>query len=437
MIDYQPRTIAAHAAAAVKMRALASVSRSWRDLARHDQLPPPGDWRTWLVLAGRGWGKTRTGAETIAEWIAQGEAKHVAIVAQTAADARDISMAALRTAAGPTAKYQPSLLRLTWPNGASARSFSAEDPDALRGYQFDAAWSDEVAAWRYPEAWDQLQFGLRVGRARQIVTTTPRPVRVIRALLKDESVVTTRGKTMDNAANLTPESLAYLVARYHGTRLGRQELEAEILEDVPGALWTRAQIAYAEPARRMNVRTRELEHDLGRIVVAIDPAVTSGEESDETGIVGAAVGADGRGYVLADATCRMGPHDWATRAINLYRDLRADRIVAEANNGGDLVATVIHTIDPNVPVTLVHASRGKRTRAEPVSALYEQGRVSHIEPFPELEDQMCSYTGAPGESSPDRMDALVWALTEVMGITPEGAWGSGSAWGGTIAAGTA
>jgi len=219
--------------------------------------------------------------------------------------------------------------------------------------------------------------------------------------------------------------------------LGRQELEGEILDDVPGALWSRTMLDYHAAPQRMNLRTKELEPDLSRIVVAIDPAVTSGEDSDETGIVGAGRGPDGRGYVLADASCRMPPADWAKRAITLYRDLQADRIVAEANNGGDLVSTVIHAIDSTVPVTLVHAARGKRTRAEPVSAVYEQGRVSHIEPFSVLEDQMCSYTGAPGEESPDRMDALVWALTEVMGLTTDGAWGEGGAWGGNIAAGTA
>jgi phage terminase large subunit-like protein len=329
------------------------------------------------------------------------------------------------------------MLRLTFPNGATARSFSAEDPDALRGYQFDAAWSDEVAAWRYPDAWDQLQFGLRIGAARQIVTTTPRPVRVIRTLLKDPNVVVTRGRTLDNADNLSPDSLAYLLSRYEGTRLGRQELDAEILDDVPGALWRRAMIEYREPPQRMNVKTREMEHDLARIVVAIAPAVTSTEESAETGIVAVGIGADSRAYVLADASCRMGPHDWAGRAITLYRDLRADRIVAEANNGGDLVAAVIRTIDPNVPVTLVHAARGMRTRAEPVSALYEQGRVLHVGPFPELEDQMCSYTGSPGETSPDRMDALVWAISEAMGISNDTAWGKGSSWGGEMAAVTA
>jgi predicted phage terminase large subunit-like protein len=250
-------------------------------------------------------------------------------------------------------------------------------------------------------------------------------------------VVKTLLRTRDNEANLDPVLLAELYSKFAGTTLGRQELEGEMLDDVPGALWSRPSIGYARPDQRMNTATKQMEPDMARIVVAIDPAVTSGEDSDETGIVGAGIGANGRGYVMADASCRMAPADWARRAINLYRELAADRIVAEANNGGDLVSTVIHAIDHTVPVTLVHASRGKRTRAEPVSALYEQGRVYHVEPFPELEDQMCSYTGAPGETSPDRMDALVWALTEVMGVSTESAWGGGGVWGGSIAAGTA
>ena len=411
---------------------------SWRKIARPEQLPPLGDWRTWLVLAGRGWGKTRTGAETIVEWIRQETAKHIGVVAQTAADARDISMAALRAAAGPEVVYSPSLLRLQWPNGATVRSFSAEDPDALRGYQFDAAWSDEVAAWRYPEAWDQLQFGLRVGGARQIVTTTPRNVRVIRALVKDPTVTITRGRTLDNAANLSPEALAYLLSRYQGTRIGRQELDAEILDDVPGALWNRAMITYGVPPQRADVRTSAIVPDYIRIVVAIDPAVTSGEDSDETGIIVAAKGADGRGYVIADLSCRLSPHQWASRAIAALDEYRADRIVAEVNNGGDLVETVLRSVRVGVPFTAVHASRGKRTRAEPIAALYEQGRVSHLAPMEELEDQLCSYT-PESVTSPDRMDALVWALTELFAdqIQPAVGWGSGTSWGGTIAAGTA
>jgi predicted phage terminase large subunit-like protein len=378
-----------------------------------------------LILAGRGWGKSRTGAETINTWAEDGKASRIYIAAQTTADARDISVEALRTRitgfddAGkprlglrPGITYEPSKRLVTWANGASGITFSAEDPDSFRGYQGDTAWLDEVAAWRYPESYDQLQYGLRIGWARQIVTTTPRPVRVMRELLADATTIVTRGRTLDNAANLSPAALAYLLSRYQGTRLGRQELDAEVLDDVPGALWTRAIILHG-PAPWI-MRQGVAEVDLARVVVAVDPAITSGDDSDETGIVVAGVGHDSRGYVLSDLSTRMSPIEWARRAIAAYHEHKADRIIAEANQGGDMVSTVIRTVDPTVPVTLVHASRGKRTRAEPVAALYEQGKVTHCSPFPDLEDQLCSYTGEPGEASPDRLDALVWALSGLM-----------------------
>jgi predicted phage terminase large subunit-like protein len=330
---------------------------------------------------------------------------------------------------------------LTWANGSEAMIFGAyspEDVQRLRGPQHCLLWAEEWAAWRYmKETWDMARLGLRLGaHPRAIFTTTPRPRQPLRDLLLSPDVVVTRATTDDNPS-LAPAVRAHLYRVYGGTRLGRQELQGEVIDDVPGALWTRAMILYGRPIQRINTRTREVGWDLSRVVVAIDPAVTSGEDSDETGIIGAGVGADGRGYVLADASCRMPPADWAKRAIALYHELQADRIVAESNNGGDMVSTVIRAIDPSVPVTLVHASRGKRTRAEPISALYEQGRVSHLDPFPELEDQLCSYTGAPGEASPDRMDALVWALSEVMGVSSASSWGGGAAWGGEMAVATA
>lgn len=443
----QQRAVLSLAAASLKLRGhRAEAFPSWAKIARPEQLPPEGDWRTWLILAGRGYGKTRTGAETVCQWVADGKATRIYIAAQTTADARDLSVEALRTqitgydqdgkpklGLRPGITYEPSKRRVEWSNGASGITFSAEDPDSFRGYQGDTAWLDEVAAWRFPESYDQLQYGLRIGWARQIVTTTPRPVRVIRELLADSTTSVTRGRTLDNAANLSPTALAYLLSRYQGTRLGRQELDAEILDDIPGALWSRAMIVYRAPPKIMRHNVAEI--DMVRIVVAIDPAVTNTDDSDETGIVVDGIAVDGNGYTLADLSGRMGPMDWARRAVRAYHDYKADVIVAEANNGGDLVSTVLHEVDSNVPVVLVHASRGKRTRAEPVAALYEKGEWFHAEPFPDLEDQQCSYTGEAGESSPDRMDAHVWGVTELKKIG-ESSWGQGS-WGGSLAAATA
>ena len=381
------------------------AASAWAALARPAQRPPEGTWRTWLLLAGRGWGKTRTGAETIAAWARAGAARRIAVVAQTAADVRDLSMRVLRAAAGPDVTYVESRhFGLRWPNGAEALGFSAEDPDSLRGYEFDAAWCDELAAWRYPAAYDQLQFGLRAGGARQIITTTPRPTPLIRALLADPSTVVTGGRTMENAEHLDPATLRYYLARYAGTRLGRQELEAELLDDVPGALWNRDQLDALRVAQAP---------DLVRIVVALDPAASSDEDADETGIVVAGKGTDGQGYLLADLSGRYSPDGWARRAVGAYRSWQADRIVGEANQGGDLVEATLRTVDPGVPYRAVHASRGKRTRAEPVAALYEQGRVHHVGAFPALEDQLCAALPEGGAGPDDRLDALVWAFTEL------------------------
>jgi phage terminase large subunit-like protein len=384
-------------------------------LARDNQLPPPGDWRTWLVLAGRGFGKTRTGAEWVQANVDRYARWH--LVGPTASSVRDVMIEGesgiLAVARDQRPKYEPSKLRLTWPNGSVASLFSADEPDRLRGPQCEAAWADEVAAWRHPEAWDMLQLGLRLGPdPKQIVTTTPRPVRVVRELLADPNTVTVRGSTYENRANLAPAFFSQIIKRYEGTRLGRQELYAELLDDVPGALWSRSMFGdYRAPQNLYHDGV--LGPDMARVVVAIDPAVSASETSDETGIIAAGLGNDGRGYVLADRSLRTSPDAWARRAVSAYHEFKADRIVAEANNGGEMVRLTIRTVDPNVPVTLVHASRGKYVRAEPVAALYEQGRVSHVEPFPDLEDQLCSYTPESGDS-PDRLDALVWALTELM-----------------------
>jgi phage terminase large subunit-like protein len=391
----------------------------WPFWARPNQLPPEGDWRVWLVLAGRGFGKTRTGAEHIRARATARTASRFALVAPTAGDARDVMVegeSGILAVSPPweRPRYEPSKRRLTWPNGAVATLFSADEPERLRGPQHDLAWCDELASWRYPEAWDMLMLGLRLGAdPRVVVTTTPRPTKLIRGLTADPTVVVTRGTTYDNRANLAPAFLGQIVRKYQGTHLGRQELLAELLENVPGALWNRGMI---EATRASNAP------ELIRVVVAIDPATSSTEGSDETGIIVAGKDQAGRGWVLADASGRFRPTEWAKTAILAYRAHCADRVVAEVNNGGDMVETTLRMIDPNVPFAAVHASRGKITRAEPVAALYEQGRVHHVGVFPHLEDQMCAFArdahGAfdirSAGFSPDRVDALVWALTDLL-----------------------
>ena len=382
---------------------------------RPAQTAPPGDWRSWLILAGRGWGKTLTGAGDVARYGLANPGSRIAIVARTFADARDTCVegdSGLLSCLPrhEIAAWNRSLGELILRNGTRYKLFSADEPERLRGPQHHRAWSDELGAWGnsaaerdWPQAWDMLQMGLRLGAdPRNVVTTTPRPTKLIRHLIGDGMTALTRGKTLENAANLAPQFLDQIVARYAGTRLGRQELDAELLEDVPGALWTWAMLDNRRPAP-----------DLARVVVAVDPAVTSGEGSDETGMVVAGLGVDGRGYVLADRSCRLSPDGWARRAVAAFDEFKADVIVAEANNGGDLVEQTIRTVRRNVPYKRVHASRGKQTRAQPVAALYEQGKVSHVETFPELDEQLTSWTPESG-TSPDRLDALVWALTHLM-----------------------
>jgi len=386
-----------------------ALAYDWPTWARPAQLAPSHDWRTWLILAGRGFGKTRTGAE----WVraAVESVGRVAIIAPTAADARDIMiegesgiLACCPSSKRP--KYEPSKRRVTFGNGAIVTAYSADEPDRLRGPQHGAAWCDELASWRYPEAWDMMQMGLRLGSdPRAVVTTTPRPTTIIRRLMDDPTTAVTRGSTFDNKANLPGQFLAAIRARYEGTRLGRQELYAEVLTDTPGALWTHGLIEQH--------RVREAP-ELTRVVVAVDPAATSGEDSDETGIVVAGIDASGHGYVIADGSTRGTPRQWAEAAVELYRRFRADLIVAEANQGGEMVRHVLSTVDPSVPIRLVHASRGKHTRAEPISSLYEQGRVHHVGSLATLEDQMSSWVSGQSSKSPDRMDAMVWALTELM-----------------------
>jgi predicted phage terminase large subunit-like protein len=391
------------------------LETDWHAIARPEQLPPPGDWSTWLILSGRGSGKTRAGAEWVRALAEAASVARIALVGPTAADTRDTMLegeSGLLSLCPNSRRplYESSKRRLTWPNGVQATLFSSEEPERLRGPQFGAAWCDELCAWRNVNAtWDNLQFGLRLGkRPRQVITTTPKPIALLRDLVKrdGQDVRITRGRTEDNAANLAPSFLSQIVKRYQGTRLGRQELNAEILEDVPGALWTRDLI---EETRR----DRSAIPSMQRIVVAIDPAVSTSESSDQTGLVVAGRGADGDAYVLEDHSGKYQPVEWARRAVALYRKWSADRIVAEANQGGQMVETTVRTVDPNVSLKLVHASRGKITRAEPISALFEQNRAHLAGTFPELEDQLCTYA-AGSSGSPDRLDAMVWALTELM-----------------------
>ncbi len=385
----------------------------WRAWARPNQLAPDGDWSTWLALAGRGFGKTEAGAQWVRQRVKQG-ARSIALIAETQKDLEEVMVARLLAihpeSEKPQVRYKP--VRFIWPNGAVALGYNGTEPDQLRGPEFDTAWCDELAKYRYArETWDMLQFTMRkpVPRPRVFVTTTPRPIALIRELLKKPTTVVTRGSTFENSANLSPEFLAGLKDQYEGTRLGRQELQAEILDDVPGALWQREQIDRS----RLKVAP-----DLQRVVVAIDPSGTKGlsDDGDSIGIVVAGKGVDGRAYLLADRTCKLSPDGWGRRAVAAYREFAADRIVAERNFGGAMVEHVIRTIDPKVSYKEVTASRGKVARAEPVAALYEQGRVSHVGSFGPLEDQMCSMApdGYLGEGSPDRADAMVWALTELM-----------------------
>ena len=381
----------------------------WRFWSRPDQRAPTGSWRIWLILAGRGYGKTRCGAEWVLEQVRRGS-RRIALVGETKADVRDVMVEGesgiLACSGNQRPLYEPSKRRLTWRNGAMATCYSGDEPDQLRGPQHDGAWLDELAKYRYAEeTWSNLDLGLRLGDDPQaVVTTTPRPIPIIRELVNDKRATITRGSTYDNLPNLAESFASRIIERYEGTRLGRQELHAEILDDIPGALWQRDDI---DAHRRANPPA-----SCERIVVGIDPAVTSGEEADETGIVVAAV-ADGHGYVLEDLSGHYTPSEWASEALKAYYRHNADRIVAEGNQGGEMVEHTIRTLDRNASFRAVRASRGKIRRAEPIAALYEQHRVHHCGMFPALEDQLCTYTPDTADS-PDRLDALVWALTDTM-----------------------
>ncbi|UGX88077.1 terminase family protein [Phyllobacterium meliloti] len=397
-----------------------ALTNEWIFQGRASQQPPYHDWRTWLILGGRGSGKTRAGAEWVNSIVhgfppfKQPAALNIALVGETLADVREVMidgpsgiMAVSRT---DRPRFEATRRRLVWANGATAAMFSSEDPDSLRGPQFGAAWCDELGKWKHAqETWDMLQFGLRLGEnPKQIVTTTPKPIALLKALMNDSAVLVRRMRTVENNANLAQSFLAHMGKLYGGTRLGRQELDGELIEERRDALWSRSMM---EEIYRADVP------EMQRIVVTIDPPASATRKSDACGIVAAGVDAEGIGWILADESFAPAkPIQWAKRSIQLFYRLEADLIVAEINQGGDMVAAVIAAEDNTVPVRGVRANRGKALRAEPIAALYEQGRIRHAGRFPALEDEMCDFThaGLSNGRSPDRVDALVWALSELM-----------------------
>ena len=406
------------------------IRYNWRFWARPEQISPHSTtdgkpWNNWLINAGRGFGKTRAGVEWCREQIKSGKRRIIAVAATNS----DIERVMVKGESGFLAicwkgdktnkgvpmgypDWSPTKRTLTWENGAQVTFFSAEEPERLRGPQGDAAWCDELCAWNKDRGtWDMLQFCLRLGKHPQTcITTTPKPTKLLREILKNPKTVVTTGGTYDNSANLASTYLEAVKAQYEGTRLGRQELFAEILDEASGALWNRELLSQCEFETDDPVAFAER---LSRVIVSIDPAVTSNAESDLTGVIVAGVDTNGVCYVLEDATDRYTPEGWATKAYDLYVKYSADRVVAERNQGGDMVRHTLHTVDPSLPVRLVHASRGKYARAEPVSALYERGKVKHTRGLDELEDQMVQWEPLGSIGSPDRLDALVWAITDL------------------------
>lgn len=386
-----------------------AIAYDWSQVGRPKQQEPSGNWRIWLVLAGRGFGKNRTASEWIRQRVASGKARRINILARSAAEARDTIVegdSGLLSVGYPDERptYEPSKRRLTWPNGATAILYSAEEPDSLRGTQCDTAYADELATYGDNGAWDQLLFGLRLGQdPRAIVTTTPRPVPIIKGLIADKTCHVTRGSTYENRSNLAPAFLEQVVKRYEGTRQGRQELYAEVLEGAEGALWSR------ELIETTRVHTHPI---LTRTVVAVDPAVSNTENSDSTGIIVAGLAATNHAYILADYTLKAGPLEWAKVVERAYNDHRASLVIAEGNQGGDLVKSNLQVTNPSLPVRLIRAHKGKALRAEPVATLFEQYQVHILGYQPDLEDQMCSWQ--PGLKSPDRIDAMVYAIRELL-----------------------
>ncbi len=398
----------------------------WSNFARPDQLLPTclapngQPWTYWLILAGRGWGKTRTGAEAVREWVKTN--RFVNMIGATADDARDIMIEGESGILATCPKierprYRKYARKLEWPNGAVSLIFTADEPERLRGKQHEKLWCDELAAWRYKEAWDQAQFGLRLGATPQaVVTTTPRPTRELRDLVSNPATVVSKGTTYDNRSNLAPSFFTQIISRYEGTRLGRQELNAEILEDNPNALWKRSDID------KGRLRPEEMP-PLQRIVIGLDPSVSDSMEHDLAGIIAAGKGAGqwrDHGYIIRDKSILATPLGWARQVISLYGELQADRVIGEINNGGAMIEVTLRTIDPNVSYKTVTASRGKLTRAEPYAAMYEQGRIHHVGSFPELEDELCDYDALGDQPSPNRLDALVWSLHELFGESNPG-----------------
>ncbi|WP_310620741.1 DNA-packaging protein [Flexibacterium corallicola] len=397
------------------------IQYEWSLFAHEHQLPPSGNWSQWLLMGGRGAGKTRAGSEWVRAlaleqpWATHHSVSQIALVGQTYGDVREVMvegvsglLAVHRKAERPT--WNAGRRRLEWPNGVVARAFSSEDPEALRGPQFDCAWCDEVGKWsNASETFDMLQFGLRLGEhPRQLLTTTPRPIALIKQVLQDEATVMTRASTKVNAAFLAPRFLEVVSQKYGGTRLGRQELGGELIEDREDQLFLRK---WFEATRLKQ------EPELVRVVVAVDPPATSGKRADACGIVACGLDEKGDGYILRDRTVQgVRPREWASRAVSLYHELQANVIVAEVNQGGEMVREILGQVDASVPVKCVHASRSKQKRAEPVALLYEQGRVRHVGVLDALEDEMADFGpgGLSNGRSPDRLDALVWAVSDLM-----------------------
>ncbi|MDR0631537.1 MAG: terminase family protein [Holosporales bacterium] len=382
----------------------------WKRNARENQRLPKGDWKNWMIIAGRGFGKTRTGAESVRQLVAEQSSNRIALVGRTIDETRSVMVEGVSGILSiyppespdyPTFEY--SKRRVRWPNGALAQLFGADRYDCLRGPQFDLAWVDEFAKFKYPERiYEQLMFSLRLGNApRCIITTTPRAIPFLKELIDEKTTVTTHGTTFDNEKNLPKSFIDYVKKKYGNSTLGRQELYAELLFDNKKALWQRRMIRYRAPEK------------MCRIVIAVDPAVTYNASSDETGIIVAGRDASGVAFVLEDVSGQYHPHAWGQLVVEKFHQYGADRVVAEVNQGGDLVEEVIRSFDSVIPYSGVRATRGKFVRAEPISALYEQSRVFHAQVFSKLEDQMCNFAPGESEKSPDRVDALVWGMTEL------------------------